>query len=299
MAEAPDRPSHPHVYTIPAHRSFADALVAGLITKVGREPTALAAGRILLPNNRAVRAVTDAFVRQSEGGLLLPRLIAIGDPGLDDRIGGALDPMDLATPMPTAIDPLDRQLALAQLLRSGGEGASEAMRLAVDLARTLDQLIVEDVDPARLAEVGQDDPDLAGHWQVSLDRLQAILADWPRELAARGAIDLTERRNRLLNESDWTQMIDNDLSDEAIWRWREYRQALRRQRRLQRMRADRPRGHGDRGRQRAEEQEQAVGAHGALRTTSSQRPARIARSKPTTTSASFSGLPACTARGTR
>lgn len=199
MAEAPDRPSHPHVYTIPAHRSFADALVAGLITKVGREPTALAAGRILLPNNRAVRAVTDAFVRQSEGGLLLPRLIAIGDPGLDDRIGGALDPMDLATPMPTAIDPLDRQLALAQLLRSGGEGASEAMRLAVDLARTLDQLIVEDVDPARLAEVGQDDPDLAGHWQVSLDRLQAILADWPRELAARGAIDLTERRNRLLH----------------------------------------------------------------------------------------------------
>ena len=38
---------------------------------------------------------------------------------------------------------------------------------------------------------------------------------------------LRAKRNRLLNESDWTQMIDNDLSDESIWRWREYRQPLR------------------------------------------------------------------------
>ena len=112
MAEAPDRPSHPTIYSIPAHRSFADALAAGLIARYGRDPTGLAAGRILLPNNRAVRTVTEAFVRLSDGGLLLPRLVAIGDPELDDRIGGALDPIDLDRPLPPAIDPLDRQLAL-------------------------------------------------------------------------------------------------------------------------------------------------------------------------------------------
>jgi ATP-dependent helicase/nuclease subunit B len=198
MAEAPNRRGHPNVFTIPAHRSFADALVAGLIAKVGREPTKLAGGRILLPNNRAVRAVTDAFVRASEGGLVLPHLVAIGDPELDDRIGGALDPIDLALPIPPAIDPLARQLALAQLLRRGGEGANESMRLAADLARTLDQIIVEEIDSARLKDVGKDDPDLAGHWQVSLERLEAIVRDWPREIARRDAIDLTERRNRLL-----------------------------------------------------------------------------------------------------
>ena len=82
------------VFTIPSHRSFADALAAGLIARFGKEPLGLAQGRILLPNNRAVRAVTDAFVRQSGSGLLLPRLIPVGDPELDERIGGALDRVD-------------------------------------------------------------------------------------------------------------------------------------------------------------------------------------------------------------
>ena len=111
----PDAPAAraPAVYTIPGHRSFADALVAGLIAQHGRDPMALARGRILLPNNRAVRTVTEAFVRASDGGLVLPRLIPIGDPELDDRIGGALDPADSADPVPPAVDPLSRLLSLA------------------------------------------------------------------------------------------------------------------------------------------------------------------------------------------
>src|SRR4029079_16701570 len=81
------------VFTIPSHRSFADALAAGLIQRSGTDPRGLAQGRILLPNNRAVRAVTEAFVRQSGSGLLLPRLIPVGDPELDERIGGGLGPI--------------------------------------------------------------------------------------------------------------------------------------------------------------------------------------------------------------
>src|ERR671929_1294314 len=89
----------PNVFTIPAHRSFADALAAGLIQRFGKDPLALASGRILLPNNRAVRAVTEAFVRASGSGLLLPRLVPIGDPDLDERIGGALDRIDDGEPI--------------------------------------------------------------------------------------------------------------------------------------------------------------------------------------------------------
>src|SRR5512141_1587531 len=107
------RAARPAVYSIPTHRSFADSLAAGLIAKFGDDPLRLASGRILLPNNRAVRTITDAFVRASESGLLLPRLIPIGDPELDDRIGGALDPADAKTPLPPAIDALDRLAALA------------------------------------------------------------------------------------------------------------------------------------------------------------------------------------------
>ena len=188
----------PSVYTIPAHRSFADSLVAGLMTRHGKEPLALAAGRILLPNNRAVRTLTEAFVRASGRGLVLPRLIAIGDPDLDDRIGGALDPADCDEPVPPAIEPLARELALAQIVRSQSDGAAEALRIAADLARTLDALTIEEVPASRLAEIAADDPELARHWQVSLERLRAIIDLWPEELRRRGVIDLAERRNRLL-----------------------------------------------------------------------------------------------------
>src|SRR3982750_2228496 len=117
---APERPA---VFTIPAHRSFADALAAGLIQRFGKDPLGLARGRILLPNNRAVRAVTEAFVRASGSGLLLPRLIPIGDPELDERIGGALDRIDEGAPVPPSIEPLERVLTLASI---GGGAAGSA-----------------------------------------------------------------------------------------------------------------------------------------------------------------------------
>jgi len=190
-----DRPA---VFTIPSHRSFADALAAGLIQRFGKDPLGLARGRILLPNNRAVRAVTEAFVRASGNGLLLPRLIPVGDPELDERIGGALDRIDDGEPVPPAIEPTERLLTLAEILRNDGTDSAEALRLAEELARTLDALHVEEVDPHRLAKAAADAPELAAHWQVSLGRLRTIIELWPRKLKELGVIDLAERRNRLL-----------------------------------------------------------------------------------------------------
>src|SRR3954466_2685395 len=164
----PERaPERPAVFTIPAHRSFADALAAGLIQRFGKDPLGLAQGRILLPNNRAVRAVTEAFVRASGSGLLLPRLIPIGDPELDERIGGTLDRIDSGETVPPAIEPFARLLALADLVRGESGSSAEAMRLPAGLARTLDALLVEEIEPHRLAEAATDAPDLAAHWQLS------------------------------------------------------------------------------------------------------------------------------------
>jgi ATP-dependent helicase/nuclease subunit B len=193
------RRGDPLVYSIPAHRSFADALAIGLIASFGTDPMALARGRILLPNNRAVRTVTEAFVRASGGGLVLPRLIAIGDPDIGERIGGALDPLDLADTVPQAIDPLERQLLLARLVRAEGEGAAEAMRLAAELGRTMDALAVEEIPASRMAEAVSAMPELAAHWLRSIERFQAVIDRWPAILTERGVIDLTDRRNRLLH----------------------------------------------------------------------------------------------------
>ncbi len=143
--------------------------------------------------------MTEAFVRASDGGLVLPRLIAIGDPDLGERIGGALDPLDLADEIPPAIDPLERQLLLARLIRSEAKSAAEAMRLAAELARTMDQLAVEEIPASRLAEAVDETPELAAHWLQSIERFRAVLDRWPALLAERGVIDLADRRSRLLH----------------------------------------------------------------------------------------------------
>ncbi|HEU4820245.1 MAG TPA: double-strand break repair protein AddB, partial [Qipengyuania sp.] len=192
-------PGEPLVYSIPAHRSFADALAAGLIAEFGRDPLVLARGRILLPNNRAVRTITEAFVRASGDGLVLPRLIAIGDPDIGERIGGALDPLDLADEIPPAIEPLARQMLLARLVRTDGESAAEAMRLAEALARTMDALAVEEIPAARLIDAVADAPELAAHWLHSIERFRGVFDRWPEILAERGVIDLADRRSRLLH----------------------------------------------------------------------------------------------------
>ncbi|MBB3763696.1 double-strand break repair protein AddB [Sphingomicrobium lutaoense] len=182
------------VYSIPAHRSFADALASGLLKQYGRD--GLARGRILLPTNRAVRSVTEAFVRLSDGGLLLPRMVPIGDPEIGDRIGAALDPAEAL--LPPAIPPLERQLKLAVMLREGGKGAGEAMRLAANLGRTLDALEVEEVTPAQLRALQQDTPELAEHWERMLGELALLFDRWPRVLEESGHVDMARRRNLLL-----------------------------------------------------------------------------------------------------
>jgi ATP-dependent helicase/nuclease subunit B len=191
--------SRPAVYTIPPHRSFADALAAGLAARFGRGKTDLAQGLVLVPNNRAGRAIQEAFVRRSGGGLLLPRLVTIGDPELDERIGGALDPLGEGEEVPPAVAPVERLMLLARLIqRHRDVDAAEALRLAQDLARTLDQLLFEEIDPARLRAFAAELPDLSEHWQASLKQLELILTNWPEPLEQKGKTDLAERRNRLL-----------------------------------------------------------------------------------------------------
>ncbi len=192
--------ARPTVSTIPAHRAFADALAAGLIRRHGRGPLDLAGGTILLPNARSARTVRDAFVRASAGGLILPRLVVIGDAELDEAVGLPLDAMDDA-PLPPAIAPLARRMLLATALAERlprGIGPAEAVRLAGALGAAIDTLTVEEVDPRALADLDVL-PELQAHWQLSLGVFADLARDWPGMLAERGLIDLAERRNRLLN----------------------------------------------------------------------------------------------------
>jgi ATP-dependent helicase/nuclease subunit B len=196
---------HPAVYTIPAHRAFADALARGLIARFGGKDGGLelARGIVLLPNNRAVRALTEAFVRESGQGLLLPRLVPIGDIDLDERLGHALAPLGEEAQLPPVIAPAERLMILTRLVMTErarlGEpiDLGEGYRLAVALAHTLDQLIAERKGPHDLAAARPEE--LSTHWDKAFQLFTLLFERWPRELAARGGIDAADRRNRLLD----------------------------------------------------------------------------------------------------
>jgi ATP-dependent helicase/nuclease subunit B len=192
--------THPALFTIPAHRAFADALVAGLLAQHRGDPMALAQGMVLLPNNRAIRAVSDAFVRQSGGGLLLPRLVAIGDPDLGEQVGGALDPLGEEETIPPAIAPMRRQMILARMVQQAKPevDAGQALLLGQALGAVLDQMQVERVPLTALRDLTLSE-ELSKHWHTSLKIFEILIARWPDELARTGCIDLADRRNRLFD----------------------------------------------------------------------------------------------------
>ena len=212
MIEDPTSESRPRVFNIPTGLSFVDALADGLVRQVAGDPLQLASMTVLLPNRRACRALQEAFLRTAPfaGGeaterraLLLPRLRPIGDVDEDDLtvLSAAGAPLDL----PPAIDPLRRQLLLARLVMASrprfqpdGEALrwQDAVRLAADLGRLLDQAETERCDLANLDRLVLGD--LARHWQLTVDFLSILRDAWPAILRTEGAIDVAARRNLLL-----------------------------------------------------------------------------------------------------
>ncbi|MBH0113739.1 PD-(D/E)XK nuclease family protein [Novosphingobium sp. YJ-S2-02] len=211
----PERPG-PNVYSIAAHRGFADALVAGLVPRYAEPGLGLARLTLLLPSRRTVRTVTEAFIRQSgadvaqgevpSGGMLLPRMVVVGDLDLDETLGVLLDPLG-ASDIPPACDPGRRWLRLAHYLRevegaAAGKGAA-LLRRAWELGATMDRLLVEGIAPVDLMseEVIGIVGDLAGHWSENTRSFLKVQQYWLAELAERGEIDAPQRRNMLFEHT--------------------------------------------------------------------------------------------------
>jgi ATP-dependent helicase/nuclease subunit B len=185
-----------NVYTIPSHRAFADALAGGLLAGGDVARTLL-----LLPNRRAQRAITEAFVRLSDGGLLLPRMLPVGDVGEDEALGLFDEAMAVEADVPPAIGAFARRMLLMNSVtdwrqRTGRPASAvETLRLADALARVLDQIQLEGMPATALAEAGDE---LGEHWGLTREFLSILVADWPSTLERRGQIDRVAHRQLLL-----------------------------------------------------------------------------------------------------
>ncbi len=207
--DAGDR-SRPQVYSIAAHRGFADALVAGLVPRYREDDFGLARLTLLVPSARARRTISEAFIRHfgasGDSGLLMPRMAVIGDLDLDESLGPLLDPLG-AEEIPPAIHPMRRWLALARLLEEelGDKAPRGAMllRLARETAASMDRLLVEGIAPDDLLQPRVIDllGDLAEHWQRSLATFAKVQARWRDQLDAWGAVDAATRRNLLFGHA--------------------------------------------------------------------------------------------------
>jgi ATP-dependent helicase/nuclease subunit B len=204
-----------HLFDIPAHLPFLDALAAGVLAQAAA-PEELARVTILLPTRRSARFLREAFLRAAGGrALLLPRMRALAGLSTEDADELALPALlDLAP----AVEPLRRQAVLTAMVmrlppRHGGPATAEqAWGLAGALAQLFDEIALEERDLALLAEaaserlVGEWLHRLAGlvpeqhatHWQITLTFLQAVALDWNAWLAAEGLLDIGMRRVQAL-----------------------------------------------------------------------------------------------------
>ena len=191
------------VYSIDAECPFLTSFARGLIEAHGDN---LASCLVILPSRRACFSLRDAFLDVvQEDALLLPRMQPVGDLGSDEPL---LAPA--IAHIPQAIDPLRRQLLLAELVRKqretqGGITDEHAIRLAGELAAFLDEMQTEEIELERLTHLVPDEH--AVHWQQILRFLGILGEAWPLILAEEDKVDPPERRRLLLDlvMENWTQ----------------------------------------------------------------------------------------------
>ena len=187
------------LFTIGAERRFADELARVVLAEYSGDPLALADVLILLPTRRSVRALREAFLRAADGTpTILPRMAPLGD--VDDGEWEIASGDGDALTLPPAIEPAEREALLAQLVAAFtddqghpiAQSAAQALKLARELGRLLDELAIEGVSFDRLE--GLLEGNFASHWQRTLKFLAIVGEHWPQMLAARGRIDAIERR---------------------------------------------------------------------------------------------------------
>lgn len=180
------------------------------------DPLLLSSATIYVPNRRAARALSTAFLGlQKEGATVLPTIRTLGDTDEDDF---GLSHLDAAGGFdPKVISTLDRKLELASLVRLwqnniaeetrrlyGDEdiriptSAADALYLASQLSDLLTQITQEEAGWDKIRSIIPENH--AQWWQLTSTFLRIVMEFWPEHLAEKGLTDPAIHALQLLKQ---------------------------------------------------------------------------------------------------
>lgn len=198
-----------NVFNIESHLPFAETLATGILQKYRGD--SLPDIRVFLPNARAKRSLTDAFLKITNGKpIILPRLHSLGDIASEstdfeeslqygnDFTANFTTPANKILP---AISLHKRSMLLAYLVQKFGHfdknlPPASAYVLGQALGRFLDMMQIVGVELSCLEELCAED--YANHWQTILQFLLILKDHWSAILQAHKVEDIATHQNRKL-----------------------------------------------------------------------------------------------------
>ena len=149
------------IYNISSSCCFVETLAHKLLTDYADSELNLAKVLILLPNRRACRSLSEAFVRlHGMKPTLLPQMRAIGDVDEDEILFNDKLNADDFMSVPSAISPLERTLLLTKLIsvrhqEFGIESVSlaQACSLAQELGNLFDNASMRNLNWQNLQNI--------------------------------------------------------------------------------------------------------------------------------------------------
>lgn len=231
----------------PFLKTFAAALLDGRIVdgySKNLDPLQLAQATIYVPTRRAAQALSDELARAiGRPAMILPRILPLG--ALEETETSllfeqaSLGAVNLPA-LPEAAGEIMRRMQLSNLILAWAQAVSRAIvsvngsgeyehdasepllvatspadawHLSGELAKLIDELIIEDVaweslDTAALPEFDQ-------FWRITLDFLNIAIKEWPKILDERGLVDKARRQVALI-EAQSRQLQEGSLSGPVI-----------------------------------------------------------------------------------
>ncbi len=213
-----------NIFTIPPGVAFLPKLTGAILSgelvpgvRPSDDPLALTEVTIYLPTRRAVRALRREFLHQCGGeAVLLPKIEALGDEDEIDRLSGPDDPVAPRLGPAGPVSASSGVLYLARMVRRWAELLSEesrrlfgdediaipsssadAIALARQLARLIDQFETDEVDWSALTTLVPEDH--SQWWQVTLAFLKIATRHWPDYLRSQGRISAAAHRRLILD----------------------------------------------------------------------------------------------------